>query len=131
MSFQGQPTGIQTGTVAAASMAKFFAIVGDGANGNNNVKLAGAGEKVEGVTLNETANAGEGVAYATGGNVWLTVDGNAAAIAAGDWLKADGSGQGVKTTTDTEVVFAKAREASTTAGEVIKCRIFPAFTLST
>lgn len=131
MSFQGQSLGDLTGTVAAASQAKYLAIESDGTNGDNNVKLGTAGGKIVGVTRNATSSAGEPIAYTPLGHIPLQVDGDAGAISDGSWLKSDASGQGVATTTNNDVVFARARAASTTAGEVIMCDVFPAFTLST
>lgn len=87
------------------------------------VELSGAGEQIIGISRDVTPGTNQNMPVDIFGIGPLIVDGNAGTIAPRDRLKANASGQGVKTTTDTEEYGAIALEDSTTAGETIQVLI--------
>lgn len=117
MGFQENPQVTISATVAASSLAARFFVKQGSSSGA--AAIAGAGEKILGVTLGVTNSAGESILIARGGRVLLTVDGSAGEISIGDRLIADASGRGVKSTTDKAEYGASADAGSTSAGDVI------------
>lgn len=92
------------------------------------VTTCGAGEAGVGILTNKPAAAGRPASVWVGvGYAKLKVDGSGTAISAGDYLKSDANGLGVKTTTDNEVIIARALEASSASGDIIEVETRPAY----
>jgi len=91
-------------------------------------KATAASDTPCGILTNKPDAAGkEAVVWliADGGQCLLEVDGTTP-IAVGDNLTSDSVGRGIKTTTDNEVISARALEASSAAGDVIAVEVFAA-----
>ena len=117
-----------TGVVAGESLtsSQYHAVYMSSETEVSECDSGSVGKQAIGILLNAPAS-GEPAEVATFGslNVLYKVDGNASAISIGDKIKANesNSGIGLKTTTDTDVYIAIAREASSADDDLIKVDI--------